>query len=260
MGEKISLKLPVETIVCLSPAHTEMIYMLQQENKLLAVSTYCDYPPEAIKLEKAGDFLHPDIEKILKLKPSVVISGGGSQKKAIYKLGEMNIPVVVMYPGNIDGIVEDMILIGRLTGKEATAVRLADGILKSVKATSVPAGGKRVKVYAELWNNPAMAIGGSGFLNDIIERAGGANIYSDSTSEYPKSSKEEIIKKAPEVILFFYEPEKDFTERPWLKLTPAGKNNRIYVIGKKEQDIFLRPGPRCAENIMLMKKYLAGAK
>ena len=81
VGRTVNIKEPVNKIVCVSPAHTEMIYYLGLEEKLAAVSKNCDYPPKAKLLAKAGDFMNPDKEKIISLGPQAVISGGGVQKR-----------------------------------------------------------------------------------------------------------------------------------------------------------------------------------
>ncbi|MEI7641157.1 MAG: cobalamin-binding protein [bacterium] len=260
VGRKVQLTLPVERIVCLSPAHVEMLYAIGAQKTLVAVSKYCDYPVAATKLQKTGDFLNPDVELIVKLNPSLVISGGGIQKKIIYKLEKLKIPVVVLYPKNLNGISDNIKLLGKLTGREKEAEKIAEKVQKKINAAGVKNEKQKVRVYAELWNSPAMAIGGASFVNELVARAGGINIFSDALSEYPKASKEEIINRDPQVILFFYEPEKGYETRAWIKLTSAGKNKRTYIISKAEQDIILRPGPRSEQGIRILKKYIQDEK
>jgi len=232
----IEIKNTIKRIISLSPAHTEIIYFLGAQDKLIAVSENCDFPPDTKNKKKAGTFLNPDIETIVKLKPDIVISGGGIQKKAIKKLEELKIGVIVLYPENINGIIKNMELLCKLLDGNCNKIKEFKSHLK-VKNTK-----KKIKTYLELWGNPEMAIGGSSFINDIVEFAGGENIFKNTISEYPKISKEEILKKSPEVIILFYEPENNNFILKKFK-------DKIYILQKEKQDIFLRPGPRIIEAI-----------
>jgi iron complex transport system substrate-binding protein len=112
MGRRVEVDTPVESVVSLSPADTEIIFWLGLESHLTAVSLNCDYPLAARNLDTVGSFLNPDIEKIAAYKPDVVISGGGIQKKIMEKLEKLKIPVLVLYPRDIDkGMVKDMTII-----------------------------------------------------------------------------------------------------------------------------------------------------
>jgi iron complex transport system substrate-binding protein len=240
VGRRVDINIPVKTVICLSPAHTEMIYWLGCGGRLIADSKNCDYPAEAIKLPKAGTFLNPDIETITKLKPDLVISGGGIQKKAVAALESLGIKVVVMYPRSLNAITHDMKIIAGLLGcggAENKIKAFAQSIKKRVLRS-------KIKVYVELWGQPPMSAGGQSFLNDVIESAGGVNILKDTIQEFPKISAEEVIKRQPDLIILLYDPEPDFMKREYIKLTPAGKNKKVFIIGRADRDCSLRPGPR----------------
>ena len=252
VGRKVDINIPVKTIVCLSPAHTEMIYWLGCGGRLAADSTNCNYPPEAKKLPKAGNFMNPDVEAIIKIRPDMVISGGGIQKKAISALESLGIRVIVLYPRSIDGIIKDMgILSGLLSCRDG-----AQRIKQFRSSLGGAPSGKKVKVYVELWGSPAMSAGGNSFINDVIERAGGVNILRDAVSEFPKVSVEEVIKRQPDVVIRLYEPEKGFVEKQYIKMTPAGKTGRVYFISKADLDCALRPGPRIGRAIEVFRELL----
>lgn len=255
VGRKVEINAPVISVVCLSPAHTEIIYWLGCGDRLKAVSLSCDFPNEAKKLPKAGTFLSPDIEAIVKLKPDVVISGGGIQKKAISAMEKLGIKVLVMYPRDIKGIVRDMEIIAGLLGcKDST--RKINGFIKETASKTAVSG---ARVYAELWGSPAMAVGGESFINDLIEKAGGVNILKDAKSEFPKVSTEEVVKRQPDVIILLYTPEKDFLDRQYFKMTPAGRAGRIYYLKQDELDCVLRPGPRIGKAVKVFEKILGKA-
>ncbi|MCX8093236.1 MAG: helical backbone metal receptor [Candidatus Goldbacteria bacterium] len=244
VGRKIELKLPVSSIISLSPAHTEMLYYLNQEDKIKAVSLNCNYPKDVEKKEKVGTFLNPDIEKILKNKPDLVISGGGIQKKAIKNLENLNIPVIVLYPRDIEGIIENMNLLSFITGCKNCFEKIQNFKVKVKFHSKV-----NIKIYMEIWGEPIMSVGGTSFLNDIIKRAGAENVFENTKQEYPKISDEIVIKKNPDIIILLYKPKKNFKEKPRFKNTLAGKNDNIFILSEREQDIFFRTGPRVVEAI-----------
>lgn len=251
VGREIEIKLPVSSVVSLSPAHTEMIYFLKQENKLKAVSLNCDYPDDALQKEKAGTFLNPDLESIIKLKPDLVISGGGVQKKAISNLENLKIPVIVLYPQNINGIIENMNLLSFILGCKNCRDKI-----RNFESKCSPVNHINIKVYVEIWDKPIMSIGGNSFISDIIKRAGAENILNNTKQEYPRISDEIVINKKPDVIILLYEPENNFQNKPRFKNTPAGQKNNIFIMSKHDQDIFLRTGPRVVEAITILKKIL----
>ncbi len=258
VGRTVNVHTPVYSVVCLSPAHTEMFFWMGLQDKLRAVSTSCDFPDAAKKLPKAGSFMNPDIEKITKLRPDVVISGGGVQKKAIAKLEKMGIPVLVLYPKNIEkGIWDNINMIGRLTGEPVKASKKIREYEKTMSEV-IRRDSFQLKVYLEMWNEPVMAVGKSSFINQMLKLGGGKNILADAKSEYPKASPEEIIKRNPDVIILLYKPEKDYMDRPYFKQTNAGKKGNIYVFDNV--DIILRPGPRIPLGIKSLRKIIDKAE
>lgn len=244
VGRNLELKKPIDRVISLSPAHTEMLYYLNLQDRVIAVSENCDFPSDTKNKIKAGTFLNPDLEIIIKLKPDIVISGGGVQKRAIKKMEELGIKVIVLYPRDINGIVKNMELICELLDGDITQVENFKKDLKKIKDN------KKVKTYIELWDKPRMSIGGGSFINDIIEFAGGENIFKDAISEYPKISEEEILKRNPDIILLFYKSDKK--NGKFLKIKNYEK--KIYVMPEEKQDIFLRPGPRVKEAIEFLSK------
>ena len=254
VGRTMEVTAPVNKIVCVSPAHTEMIYYLGLEEKLAAVSKYCDYPPQAKLLPKAGDFMNPDEEKIISLGPQAVISGGGVQKSAIYKLESMGVPVIVLYPRELSDIASDMRKLNSLLGggrkAEKRILAFEKKLKKALSKKSAP-----VKAYAEIWGEPLMAVSGNSFTGKIINAAGGINVV-NAGGEYPKISKEEIIKADPEKILLFYTPEKNYRQRPYFSATKAGKTGGISVVTGSALDTAMRPGPRVIEAIETIEKIL----
>lgn len=249
VNRTLKLNEPINRVISLSPAHTEMLYYLGLQNKLIGVSENCDFPPEAKNKIKAGTFLNPDIETIVNLKPDLVISGGGIQKKAIKKMEELGHNVIVLYPLSVDNIIANMDLLCEILNGDKKKIEIFKEKLKKTHRN------KKIKTYLELWDKPRMAIGGNSFINDIVEYAGGENIFKNTISEYPKISEEEILKKDPEVILLFYNPEK---EKNILFNNKINKKQKVFIISKENQDVFLRPGPRVLDAIKVLNDIYDG--
>jgi iron complex transport system substrate-binding protein len=257
IGRTVNIQIPVSRIVCLSPANTEMIYWMGQEHRLIAVSKGSDYPLSAKNLPQAGDFLNPDTELILKIKPDVVISGGGIQKKAIAKLTSLGVPVIVLYPRDFKGIVGNMRLIAGITAsgdRTKTLIDRFEARLKTFEKNTSPG----IRTYAEIWNQPVMAVGSGSFINEIMNAAGCKNIIRDSKTEYPKASKEEIIRRNPQAVLLLYSPEPDYMKRDYIVNTDAGKNHKVFIFKGKSLDRMMRPGPRIIEAINELKNAING--
>ncbi len=260
VGRKVELSLPVTRIVSLSPAATEMIFAMGAEKTLLAVSSFCDYPEAAKKIEKAGSFEKPDVEKIISLNPQLVISGGGVQKAAISKLQKAGIPVIVLYPRSLKQIDAQISMLGRITGNSVQALRVGERMNKRINAVKAKTYNKSTRVYVEIWNRPAMTIGSTSYLNEIIQIAGGDNVYAVSREEYPRPSREAITKLKPQAIFLLYDAGKEDLKRPEFKATEAFRGNKIFVIKGEELDAIMRPGPRAAEAAEIFYKYLYGGE
>lgn len=258
VGRKVEISTPVKSIVCLSPAHTEMIFWMGKQDLLSAVSTNCDWPSGARKKEKAGSFMTPDVEKIVKLRPGVVISGGGIQKKAIARLEKLGIPVIVMYPMDLTrGIWNDINILGILTGDPVAARNRIIEFERAMDSVSAPSE-TPLKVYLELWSQPVMAVGKASFINEAVRLAGGRNILYDAKTEYPKVSPEEIVKRNPDIIILLYKPETDCLKREYFMQTSAGRKGNIYVM--ENFDMLLRPGPRIPQAVKMLKRMFQKAE
>ncbi len=255
VGRVIKLDLPVKKVVSLSPAQTEMVYFLGMEKKLAAVSTRCDYPEEAKNKLKAGTFMHPDIEKIAEISPDCVFSGGGVQKRAIKKLEELNIPVLVFYPRSLGGIKKDMETLAAVLGAGEKPAAKLKKFYEKLGSKRAPSG---KKVYIELWGKPVMGVGGSSYINSLLKACGAVNIIGDAAGEYPRVSAEEIIKRDPEIIMLLYDAGEGFKKLKRFKNTTAGEKGDIYIIDKNKRDEILRPGPRIVEGMEIIKKIISG--
>jgi iron complex transport system substrate-binding protein len=188
-----------ERIVSLSPQITESLFLLQADRQLLAVTTYCKRPKEAVLKEKVGSPLRPDLEKILSLRPDLVLgSREGNPPWIAERLRRIGLNVIYFdRPKNGNALLENFLELSRLTGAADQGVaivsRVRDGLGKG-------GGPSSFKVLWQVEADPLMVASTSSFANDIIRLAGGVNIV-DTELPYPRVNREEVFVKRPDVIV-----------------------------------------------------------
>ncbi len=188
-----------ERIVSLSPQITESLYLLKVERQLLAVTTYCKRPKEAMLKEKIGSPLRPDIEKLVSLRPDLVLgSREGNPPWIMERLRRLGLRVVYFdRPHGLEGLLQNFLQLSGLVGASDQGKEI---VARVRGALSKGEQGAPYKVLWEVDAEPLMAASTASFANDIIRLAGGTNII-DSELPYPRINREEVILKAPDVIV-----------------------------------------------------------
>ena len=251
-------KLP-QRIISTAPANTEILFALGLGEKVVGVTTWCNYPKEATKKEKIGDFQNPNVEKILSLKPDLVVATGGIQIPVVEKLQQLGIPVYVIDPKTIEDVITAIYRIGYITGQEKNARDLGFSLKLRISAvvSKVRKASQKPKVFFELWHEPLMSVGPGSFVDDLIKKAGGINIAGGAKTAYPIFSLEELIKEDPDIIIGAASsmgagPSNIATRPGWLSLG-AIRNGKVFTI---DDDIVFRAGPRLVDALEIMAKYL----
>lgn len=252
---KIELEKPVNNIVSVMPSATEMIYEMEIEEKLIGVTDYCIYPQEATQKTSIGGFTDPNIEEVVALEPDLVLAGSQHQDE-VEKWEEMGIACLVLMPETFEEIYDSIRLIATASGTSNKGDKLVEEMKEQIEKIKEKTGHipeeEKTKVYYELYSNPLMSVGEESVIHEIITRAGGKNIFSDLKDEYPQVSKEVVVERNPEVILF---PEdhgtekhiaEKFKERPAWEQVNAVKNENLHAVNS---DIFSRPGPRVTKAV-----------
>lgn len=214
-------------------------------DRVVGVTSYCDYPSEARKKTVVGDTLKPSIERIVGLDADLVIISTASQVEASFqKLEELGIPVYVTNPRSIDGVLASIDKLGELVDAADTAHQLSDGLQRRVTAVeNRVANASRPSVLVILGTEPLITAGAGSFISDLINRAGARSISAEEGADYPQYSLETVIARQPEIILL-QAGGNDLT--PQLRQTPASRSNRVYHI---DDDLLLRPGPRIVDGL-----------
>jgi iron complex transport system substrate-binding protein len=231
---------------------TELLFAIGAGDRVVGVTSYCDYPMDALAVEKVGDTQKPNIERIIALKPDLVIVSTVSQlEQFVRKLEEYAVPVYVSDPRDINGVIGSIERLSDLLSVTETGRNLADALRRRINVVEAQVSGvRRPRIFFMIASSPLMSIGGGTFIDDLITRAGGISITADEKSEYPQYSLESAIARQPEVIFFQTgEPLESFPDR--LKQTPAYASGRVHQI---DDDLILRPGPRIVDGLEKMAR------
>jgi iron complex transport system substrate-binding protein len=241
-------------IVSLVPSATEMLFAMGAGPRVAAVSSYDRFPPEVERLPRVGALVDPDVERILSLRPDLVVAYA-SQTDLLVQLRRAGIPVHIYRHGSLADITAGMRALGSRIGMTAEARSAAAGIeqgLQEVRASV--AGRPRPRTLLVIGREPqslrAISVsGGFGFLHDLLDLAGGDNVFGDVARESMMVATETILAKQPDVILELHYSDSasrdaEALERnAWTLLpgVPAVRNGRVRLLYGGELVV---PGPR----------------
>ncbi|WP_077369966.1 ABC transporter substrate-binding protein [Anaerosalibacter sp. Marseille-P3206] len=255
-GNTVTFEKMPESIVSLAPSHTEILFSLGLEDKIVGVTEFCDYPEEAKTKEKVGSFTGVNIEKIIELNPDLVVEYGPGDEEVNKSLREAGINVLCYEPESIDSVIDVIEKLGEITdttGQAETVVNEMNN--KKEEIVNKVKDSEKVKVFYEIWHDPLMAAGPGSFMDELINLAGGENIAADAEGDYPQFDLEQLIERDPEVYLAAEDSEEKTVEsiktRPGFENISAVKNGKVYLL---EPNIVSRPGPRIVEALEMVAK------
>jgi iron complex transport system substrate-binding protein len=262
LARKITInKMPIR-IVSLAPSNTEILFALGLGDRIIGVTDYCDYPEEAKTKTRVAGYSTPDLEKLVSIQPDLVVAESIHEKTVLPALERLGFTVYVASAYRIETILNDISVLGRITGKTTQANKLIAGmnlkINSVVDRTAVLPASQRQRVLYLTWNNPMWTMGANTYINDIIKKAGGVNIYEADFEKSRAVSLESIITKNPQVIFVsgmgttgdvVYKAVKDEVR---LYSVEAVANNRIFKIN--DANLIERPGPRVADGLVEVAK------
>ncbi len=252
------LSAPPQRIVSTSPSITEILYALALGDRVVGVTKYCHYPPEAAKKPKVGDFLRPNLEVIVGLKPDLVISEATGVRASV----RLKIPALEIKNGSVAEIYEAIGSIGKAAGvpdrAAALIVRMRSD-LEGIRLRTVKLPRRRTVFIAGRTPGrieDVVVAGRTSHLDELITLAGGENIFRDTVSTYSKISLESLIARNPEVVIDMgemaettgvTEAQKRAVVGLWAARMPqlaAVRQKRVYAVAS---DIFVVPGPRIVD-------------
>lgn len=252
----------------LAPSCTETAFALGLGDEVVGVSTWCDFPEEARTRPKVGGFIGIDARKVLDLKPDLVLASStalADQGKVLDAVRGHGVAVHVAYPHDVGGILHEFLRLGMLTGRPKEASALIDATRQRIEAAlaKVPEGKPRPRVYYEEWPDPLMTVGEGLWIHDMLELAGGANVFAGRGEEEPRIAPAEVVAADPEVMVFGWcgalgqkPAPAEVLARPGWAGTAAARAGRVHVV---DDTFFTRPGPRVHEGLAQLVRLFHGA-
>ncbi|MDB5339720.1 MAG: periplasmic binding protein [Planctomycetaceae bacterium] len=260
LGRKVILaKIPLR-IVSLSPKNTEMLFAVGAGDQTVGTTTYCNYPPAAAKIEKVGGFSAKSLslERIVSLKPDLVLSVGDLHVPIIQELERLEIPVVAFSADSFEGLFKDLQLLGRMTGHEGEASTLVNKLIERVdrvkeKAQTIPDKERLTAMYY-VWGDPLTGAGPISYFGEMIQFCGAVNIVEDTSTRFPKLTMEVLLTKNPDVIISSTNHSdlispKVVDSRPGWGRLKAVQEKRVYLL---DGGLVSRCTPRTVDALELM--------
>jgi iron complex transport system substrate-binding protein len=252
-----------QRIISLIPSVTEMLFAIGAGPRVIGVGNFDRYPPEALTRTKVGGLIDPDIERIIALKPDLVVVYA-TQTDLRTQMDRAHIPIYLYQHSGLPDITTTIRAIGRTVGSDRNSEELASRIESDIASVRKRVAGRRKPSTLLVFGRDAetlrgiYASGGMGFLHDMLEVAGGTNLFADVKRQSIQATSELILARAPDVILEIgidTASSKDRNLRAWdvLGSVPAVRNHQIYQV---RGDEMMNPGPRIAQAIRRMAEAL----
>ena len=257
-GRRVSLPARVDRVIALAPNLTEIVFAVGAGDRLVGNTTYCDYPPEAKAITKVGDSLQPSLERIIALRPQVVLISTASQLEVFTRqLQDQNIAAFVTDPHDVEGVFRSLEQIGEMLGQTEQATLLVKKLRERVTAVEQAVQHTQpVRVFYQVSNKPLYTTGRDAFATDLMRRAGGTSVTADVPGAWPMYSNESALASRPEAIILPTGGSmgaENSTVADALRTSPAVRNGRVYKIN---DDYLARPGPRVVDGLEAMARAL----
>ncbi len=252
-GTTITLDGPPERIVSLSPSSTEILAALGLLDRVAGVTDVCDYPPEVRNLTRIGGYSSVSIERVAAVNPDLVIASDLTPAETVARLRGLGLTVMLLAPKSIDHVLQDIRLVGEVTGTGARADALVADLSRRMAGASGGDATDRPRVAHVVWHTPLYVSGNATMQDDIVSRSGGANAFADHDG-WSTVSLEEFLRANPDIIIVssgdgMIASNRDvildeFTTNPQYASLSAVENGRVFAV---DADMLSRPGPRVAD-------------
>ena len=262
MGHLVRLGSPAKRIVSLAPHVTENLFAAGAGAMIVGVVEHSDYPAAAKQLPSVGPYSRLDLERVIALKPDLVIAWeSGNAKGNVEKLRALGLTVYVTQPNEMNDIAIQLEQFGKLAGTEKAANAAALQFRQRLAGLQKQYADKSpVKVFYQVWKQPMMTVGGQQIISKAIRLCSGDNVFGQLGNLAPTVSVEAVIAAKPEVIVAsgMGESRPDWVDdwRPW-KSIPAVSNEHLYFI---PPDLIQRHTPRLLDGTEQLCRFIAKAR
>jgi iron complex transport system substrate-binding protein len=260
LGRHVTMSDQPQRVISLAPSITEIVFALGQGFRLKGVTTYSDFPPEAVKLPKVGSYVQLDLEKIVALKPDLCIAiKDGNPITVARRLESLKIPVYAVNPRNLESVMQTVQEVAGLLNVQEKADKLLQSMnLRIQKVKSLVAKTTyRPRVFFQIGVSPIVSVGTNTFSHELIVLAGGKNVAQGPIA-YPRYSIEQVLALSPDVIIItsmarvaiFKQVKAEWNRWPNM---PAVRNHHIFI---EDSNLFDRPTLRLVDGLELMVKLI----
>lgn len=261
-GRTIEIQSPAQRIISLAPHITESLFAAGAGDKIIGAVSYSDYPEAAKKIPRVGGYPTVDIERIVSLKPDLVIAwSSGNNPKQVEKLISLGLTIFMSEPRYPKDIAKTIQRFGMLAGTNKVASKSFEGFMQHYQSLKKRYSNKeKVKVFYQIWNKPLMTISGSHLISDIIELCGGENVFSKLSILTPRISIESVLASKSEIIVSggMGKARPDWLDdwKAW-PILPAVKNKQLYFI---DPSLMQRVGPRILDGADKLCEFIDKAR
>lgn len=247
------------TYVVLSPEVAEILCELGAEEDISGITAECDYPASLANKPKVGSFSSIDKEKIIALNPKIIFCSALEQESSAAELQKLGFRVEVVYPKSLAMLSKEILRLGKMTGRENTAIALSKKLETEVAQIKAQNEGKpRPKVYLEIYRDPLMSVSDASFVGELIEAAGGDNIFPSLERDYARVNPEAVIAARPEIMICFsQDTQQNIVSRKGWQDIPAIRKGRIYFEAEINPDLIQRATPRSIQGIRALQELFA---
>ena len=247
-GDTVSLVAPAHRIVSLIPATTELLFAIGAGPRLVGRTAWCDYPEAALQVPNLGDGIKPNLEAIVAQHPDLVVLYRSVQNAdAAASLRRLQIPTLELSVDRLSDVTRIGRLLGHLTGRDGSADSLAASFDTALQSATVPPpSGEVPKVLILVWDQPPMTVGAGSYLTELVERAGGRNLFADMPTSSGQVSIEAVVARDPDLVFVASKDAPTFTKRPEWQPVRAIRDRHFVQVSSSA---FNRPSPRAPQAI-----------
>lgn len=253
----------IQTLVSLAPSNTELLFALGLEERIVGVTEYCDYPPEARQIAQVGGFSTVDMEKIIELDPDLIFAANMHKETDVPELKRRGFTVITLAPETIDDVLSNVVAVGEATGTQDEAAALIADMsvrINSIKEKLIDlTEEEKPGVFYITWHDPLWTLGKGTITHELIELSGGTNIAADIEG-HGQTDLETLIWRNPQVILASSghgsgedAPINWAKNEKRLEEIDARINGRIFQV---DSDLVTRPGPRIIDGLELIAELI----
>lgn len=232
---------PKSRVISLSPANTELAYAVGLGDSLVAVSAYSNYPDSAKKLEQVADWQGLNVERIIALKPDLILAWrGGNPQRPLDQLASLGIPIVYFDPQSIDGVIASLEELAQYSPRPEVAEKNISQMRSALKIQKdkLDTNKKPKQLFIQLGTQPLFSAGNHTLQNDVVKTCGAQNIFENSAVQWPQVSREQVLTRKPDAIIMTGSPEQENAVKAFW-----GTQLNVPII-RLNEDWFHRAGPR----------------